>query len=156
MWDNSHCKESLCTWGYCLPCKSFVKLLLDLEGCSGSKILSEDPSSLWKPLHFNPVSPVSEQDDAWWKSLLLFHRDDFFPAPFPTARTSATTRASDCCLSLPAFSQSLPGANISLAKNSSPYWAWFWKTPNKKYSILSAPRNFRSQKFQGGFSYLFI
>lgn len=28
----SHCKEALCTWGYCLPWKSFVKFLRDLCG----------------------------------------------------------------------------------------------------------------------------
>lgn len=123
-------------WGYRFLWKYVVKLLLDFGGCSGSKILSEDHSSPWKPLHFNPVSPVSEQNDTWWKSLLLFHRDDFLLAPFPAARIFATTMASDCCLSLPASSPSLPGANISLAKDSSSCSAWFWNPWQKVFHIV--------------------
>lgn len=69
-------------------------------------------------------------------SLLLFHRDDFFLAPFPTARTSATTRASSFCLSLPPSSQSLPGASISLAKDSSFCWAWSWNPWQKAVHIV--------------------
>lgn len=146
MLGTCHCRESLCTWGYCLPWKSFVEFLLDLEGCSGSKILSEDPSSLWKPLHFNPVSPVSEQNDAWWKSLLLFHRDDFLLASFSAARTSATTRVPNCCLS----NQSLPGADISLAKDSSSCWAWFWNPWQKVFHIVLT-KEFQIPDFPGWF-----
>lgn len=122
----SHCKESVCTGGYCLPWKSFfVKLLLDLEGHYGYKILLEDTLSLWKPLRFNPVSPTS--DITKWcavKSLLLFHSDSFLLTPFPTARAAACrpiclARVLGCFLSLPASSLSLPGPDISFAKGCS-------------------------------------
>lgn len=68
--------------------------------------------------------------------LLLFYRDDFFLAPFPTARPSATTRASNFCLSLPASSQRLPGANISLAKDCSFCWACSWNPRQKVFRIV--------------------
>lgn len=82
--------------------------------------------------------------------LSLFHRDDFSLAPFPTARPSATTRASNLCLSLPPSCQSLPGANISLAKDSSSCWAWSWDTWQKVFHTVHT-KMFQIPDFPGCF-----
>ena len=85
-----------------MPSKSFfVKLLLDLEGHSGYKILPGDTLSLEKPLRFNAVSAVSattkrmRSGSARCSSSLITDRVSVTPASLICWALGRSLRSSD-------------------------------------------------------------